>query len=127
MKSLRQIAHSRAVDEPDETEPLTPFVLRPLPCTKPQHNFLVAIALLLREHGYSPSYREIGDALGYTDVGGLHYIIAQLRKGGAITQGTSDGTRYADRSIRLSRRLCLVKSPQGYRVYERIGELRKKR
>ena len=106
------------------SRPSVATVLRPLACSQRQHDFIMAIALLQKASGFSPSYRELGVAVGYAGVGGVDWMIKRLVAAGALTQGLNlDGQR-AERSIKLSPRLCLVKSPEGYRVYEKIGELK---
>lgn len=39
----------------------------------------------IREHGYSPSLREIGDAIGVKSVGSVKYRMNSLKEKGLVT------------------------------------------
>lgn len=52
--------------------------------TKKQRELLTFIETFIKEHGYSPSYREIMDGLGYTSVATVSLHVNSLIKRGHI-------------------------------------------
>ena len=65
------------------------------PCTK-KDDILKFLTSYIRQKGYAPSIREIGEAVGLTSTASVHYHLEILRKEGAIT---TDGVK--KRTIRV--------------------------
>lgn len=54
--------------------------------TKRQFELLSFITVFISENGYSPSYREMGEALGWKSLGGIKNVLDGLEAAGKITQ-----------------------------------------
>ena len=77
------------------------------PLTKRQKQVLDAIAAFIKEHGYSPSYEEIGALLGISSLSTTFGLLARLEKKGYIAREQ----KYSVRSISIvPRQLRALKS-----------------
>jgi repressor LexA len=54
------------------------------PLTKKQREILDYILKITREHNYTPSYREIADALGLSSPATVHEHVSRLREKGYL-------------------------------------------
>jgi repressor LexA len=58
--------------------------MTPAGTTKRQADALTFITGFIASHGYSPSYTEIGDALGIKGRGRIHELVAALEERGLV-------------------------------------------
>ncbi|CAM3733882.1 LexA repressor [Mesobacillus zeae] len=50
-----------------------------------KRNILMFITNYIEEHGYSPSFREVGEAVGLLSTSSIHHHLTALKKSGYIT------------------------------------------
>jgi SOS-response transcriptional repressor LexA len=67
--------------KPPQVKPEVPATVRP---TKKQRELLVFIDEFIKEHGYSPSYREIMNGLNYTSVATVALHVGNLIRRGHV-------------------------------------------
>lgn len=61
--------------------------------TKKQRDVLICIEAFVREHGYTPSYREIAQELGLASPATVHQHISALREKGVVMTGEHGSAR----------------------------------
>lgn len=63
--------------------------------TRMQQKILDYVALCIREQGYAPSVREIGEAVGLKSPSTVHFHLKHLEEAGVITKGAGKGRAIA--------------------------------
>ena len=73
--------------------------------TKMQQKIYEYIAACIREQGYPPSVREIGEAVGLRSPSTVHFHLKQLEEAGVIEKGAGKGRAITLRTARFNQQM----------------------
>jgi repressor LexA len=90
--------------------------------TRRQREILDVVHAHIEEHGYPPTVREIGEAVGLTSSSTVHAHLQALERHGALKRGQAK-PRAIDLAERRTRRVSSPATPDGVRVLPLLGRI----